>query len=221
MFQGWLEKYHAIEYAELPQERTEVVVSAGTGYAGTEGGEVKKTEEQKGGEQVWNRTPWIPEIIEKKFYQISALRRGAVSIRGNTIVDANVELNSVKAFVVYFPRALQLGLLSPLPELWRGKGSTPAMTMARKVMGVVTLVFYVCLIGLLVGIVTFRKNFGFWIIVMYCLFGILVYAYTYPNVGTLLRYRYGFYMALISFGSACIAEMGLGWLKKKRQKYQT
>ncbi len=187
-FQGWLARYHTHGFAELPQEVAEVI---------------------------WNRTPWLPELFEKKLYQISVVRGGATSSGGNTVVDGDVVLNSAGAFVAYLPRALQLGMLSPLPELWRGKASTPAMTMARKVMGITTFVFYFCLLGLLAGMISARNSPVVWIIVMFCLLGILVFTYTYPNVGTLLRFRYGFYVLLIAFGAANIAELTFGWLRKR------
>lgn len=164
----------------------------------------------------WIKTQGIPDAVEKKLLQISVMRYGVVTTGGNSIVDGDVTFNSAGDFVTYFPRALQLGMLSPLPELWRGEGSTPATTMARKIMGGATLVFYFCLFGLLAGIVLHRKNPILWIALTFSLVGILVFTYVYPNVGTLLRLRYGFYMFLIAFGAANIAELSLGWLRRRR-----
>lgn len=210
-FQGWLAKYIVVDYAEFPPARI-VLAGAGAG-AGTGTGTETET-----GRELWNRTAWVPEVLEKKLFQISVARRAAITIKGNTLVDADVELDSAKAFAEYLPRAFQLGLLSPLPEFWRGEGSTPAMTVARKIMGGVTSIFYVCLVGLLAGIAIFRKNLSFWIILSFCLLGILVYAFTMPNVGSLMRYRYGFYMVLISFGAASIAELMLNWRGSRPEK---
>lgn len=126
-------------------------------------------------------------------------------------MDADWQLDSVGSVLSYIPRALQLGLFSPFPELWGGQASTPAMTMARKVVGGVTLVFYVCLLGLAFGLWRMRKNQSLWVMVGACLTGILVYAVTYPNIGTLIRYRYGFYMLLIGFGAAWWCDL---WLKR-------
>lgn len=163
----------------------------------------------------WERSYWLPDFVERKLYHLSVARLGAIMTGGNTVVDTDVRLNSARAFVEYFPRALQLGLLSPFPNLWRGEASTPVMTMARKIMGATTVVFYFFLLGLLVGVISHRKNLITWIILMFCFLGILMFSYTYPNVGTLLRFRYGFYMLLIAFGAANIAEMFLRWQKKR------
>lgn len=212
IFQGWLAKYHAIDFAEIPVEKIE---KASFSKDGVVKGQFDV--DARPGDQPWVRTQWMPETFERKFYQLSVARRGAISNGGNTLIDASVKFNSAKDFLLYLPRALQVGLLSPLPEFWRGKGSSPAMTLARKVVGVVTACFYICLVGLLAGLFFFRRSLGFWIVLVFCLFGILVYAFTYPNVGTLMRYRYGFYMPLISFGAAVIVEKMLNWRGRRRQ----
>lgn len=159
---------------------------------------------------VWQRSSWLPDAVEGRFYRIAGARQGAISQGGNTLVDADRSLNSVAAFVGYVPRAFQLGILSPFPELWGGQGSTPAMTIARKVMGGVTLVFYACLLGVMIGLTRMARNPSLWVMIGACLLGILVYAITYPNVGTLMRYRYGFYMLLIGFGTAWWCGLWLG-----------
>ena len=209
--QGWLAKYHAIDFAELPPESAEMVessngVTAALGVA----------PHALSSEQQWVRSRWMPDTFDRKFYQLATARQGAISTGGNSLIDAAVQFHSAQEFFWYLPRALQVGLLSPLPELWGGKGSTPAMTLARKVVGVVTAFFYVCLIGLLAGLFIFKRNLGFWVMMVFCLLGILVYTFTYPNVGTLMRYRYGFYMMLISFGAAVIAEQTLNWRENRR-----
>jgi hypothetical protein len=151
---------------------------------------------------VWLRSSWLPEAIEGRFYRIAQARKGAISLGGNSLVDAHWRVDSAGAIIGYVPRAFQLGLFSPFPNLWGGEGSTPAMTIARKAVGGVTLLFYVCLAGLVIGLWRMRRNLLLWVMIGACLTGILVYAITYPNVGTLMRYRYGFYMLLIGFGAA-------------------
>lgn len=163
----------------------------------------------------WKRSDWLPEAIERRFYRMAAARWGAIMQGGGgTLVDANLPLDSAMAIVGYLPRALQLGILSPLPEFWGGQGSTPAMTMGRKVMGVVTLIFYVCLFGLVIGIYPMRNRIRFWALIGMCCIGILVYAVTYPNIGALMRFRYGFYMLLVGLGLACWVDL---WMKCKRK----
>ncbi len=199
-FQGWLSVSHGVKYADLPM--------------------VDSSRETRS-EVRWVRTGWIAEVLEEKFFELSERRRLVIECcGGNTVLDSAVQLNSVTDFLMYLPRALQVGLLSPMPGLWGGEGSSPAMTLARKIVGMVTCLFYVCLIGLSAGVFLFRRNLSLWIIFVFCLLGILVYSFTYPNVGTLMRYRYGFHMTLISFGAAVVLEQVLDWRQKRRPNGQ-
>jgi len=235
LLQGWLVKYHSAELVELPpvaaetsreaaeptrktaeppRETAESTRKAAESPREASESLVAPVEKGEAGTKLWIRTEWLPTLIEQKLYHLSVARRGAISTGGHTVVDGDIPLNSAPAFVTYFPRALQLGLLSPLPELWWGEASTPVMTLARKVVGVTTLFFYFCLVGLLFGMVAHRKNQVASLIFIFSFLGILIFTYTYPNIGTLLRFRYGFYMLLIAFGAANIVEMALRWQKK-------
>ena len=124
-------------------------------------------------------------------------------------------MNSMESYFTYFPRALQVGFLSPLPNLWSGEGSTPAMTIARKVMGIIALFFYIFLLGFLIMIIKNRTDFNLWVVTGFCLIGMLVYTYGYPNVGTLMRFRYTFHTLLMSIGVAQIISMVALWREKK------
>lgn len=225
LLQGWLVKYHGAGIAELPtvtaeapRESSEPIRKAAELPREASEPLLVSDEKSEVGTKKWVPTEWLPKLVEQKLYYLSVARKGAIGTGGHTVVDGDVPLNSAPAFVAYFPRALQLGLLSPLPGLWWGQASTPVMTLARKIVGVTTLFFYFCLLGLLFGMVSYRKNQVARLIFLFCFLGILVFTYTYPNIGTLLRFRYGFYMLLIAFGAANIAEMALSWQKKRQDE---
>ena len=202
LFQGWLAVSHGVKFADLPAVESDMVARA-----------IADAPTRKA---LWVRTWGIPETVERKLYQLAHVRRIiALCCGGNTLIDGEVQFESAKDFPVYLPRALQVGLLSPMPGLWGGAGSSPAMTLARKIVGVWACFFYVCLVGFFAGLFIFRRNLHLWIIMGYCLLGILVYTFTYPNVGTLMRYRYGFHMTLISFGAAVVLDQVLAWHGKR------
>lgn len=222
VFQGWLIKGYTPSSAELPLESRSIEVHTAenstvehsvTEKSATEKSATEKSVIVKGWKLEWEFNRLVPDFIERKFHHIYIVRRGAILNGGNTVVDADIPLNSVSSFVQYFPRALQIGLLSPTPELWGGQGSTQAMTMARKVIGIIMPVFYICLLGAIIGIFIHRSNFKLWVMFFYSLFGILIYVYAYPNIGTLMRYRYVFHMTVISFGLATIVEVSLKALR--------
>ncbi len=166
---------------------------------------------------LWKLTKWLPQTVEARMYRIAVTRQAVNSQGGGTLVDADRTLDSAVAILGYLPRAFQLGVFSPLPEYWGGKGSTPAMTLARKVVGATTLVFYFCLLGAFIGFCKMIRVPQLWSMFTMCSIGIVIYAVVYPNIGTLLRYRYGFYMLLIGFGVAFWINFWMLFIEKRRK----
>ncbi len=82
----------------------------------------------------WSVTDGLPPWIDHKLFTMHQRRVGAINAGGNTLIDRDILLLASE-FLWYFPRALQVGLFSPFPEFWSGNGITPAMTIARKLMG--------------------------------------------------------------------------------------
>ena len=162
----------------------------------------------------WARTSWIPNFVDERLYRIAILRRGTLSHAGGSVVDSDRLLESGVEVLAYIPRALQVGVLSPFPNLWSGQASTLALTIGRKVVGGVTLVFYICLIGLAVGIVKMRARPEVWTMVGLCVMGTLMFAIANSNIGTLIRYRYGFYMLVVAFGAAYWSSIFFRWCHK-------
>jgi len=150
----------------------------------------------------WIRTPYLPAFIENKLYGAMGYRNGSVSSGGNTVIDRHISLNSAGAFIRYFPRALQIGFLSPFPSEWFRTGSTPATTIGKRVIGGGMILFYICLPFFIWGLWEYRKSLESWIITLNSTLGIIVFTYVYPNIGTLSRLRYGFYMVIIAMGFA-------------------
>ena len=150
----------------------------------------------------WSKTSWLPNFVDGRLYRMALWRRGAILHGGGSIVDSDRLLWSSVEIFSYIPRALQVGVLSPFPSLWSGQASTPALTIGRKIVGITTCIFYICLVGSILGIAKMRARPEVWAMTGLCLIGILVYAIGYPNVGTLIRYRYGFYMLVVAFGTA-------------------
>lgn len=148
----------------------------------------------------WYNTAFVPDFVERKLYGLWNFRYGTRGSGGKTLIDPDVKLDSAEAFLFYFPRALQIAFLSPFPSHWVGEGSTGANTIGRKVVGAVTLFFYGCLVFFFWGAWENRKRLGFWLVVLYSTFGLLVFTYAYANVGILARMRYGFFMLIVSIG---------------------
>ncbi len=158
---------------------------------------------------VWNFSPLIPDFIESKLYGMAVYRLSSTLSGGKSLIDPEIQFNSFLSYLYYLPRAVQIGFLSPFPSLWFEPGRTVGTSIGRIILGIVTVFFYICLVFFVWGLSTCGKNYLRWIIISYCTYGLLVFTYAYPNVGTFLRLRYGFYMTIVSIGFAFAIQLFL------------
>jgi 4-amino-4-deoxy-L-arabinose transferase-like glycosyltransferase len=165
-------------------------------------------------QNLWSRSEWIPLFMESRFLQIATSRRNSIDLKGGTAIDHDQQFTSAGAVIEYIPRALFVGLFSPFPEHWGGEGSTPALTLGRRVVGVLTFLSYPCLAGVLLLLLR-KKEYGLWVLIFFCMFQILILALAFANVGTIMRYRFGFHNLLVALGFAMLFCV---WLENKRSK---
>lgn len=154
----------------------------------------------------WKSTPWLPAEMDDLFFSISSLRRRAVFFGGNSLLDGDRQFESAVDLLQYLPRALQIGLFSPFPSMWFKKGSSPTMSVGRIVIGLLMVFFYFCMLIYALKAPKYWKRLQFWIITAICVSGILLFAVTYPNIGTLVRLRHGFHILIVCMGFSWFAE---------------
>lgn len=145
-------------------------------------------------------------LVDSFLAELNSVRKGVRKTGGSSLIDISKEFESIGAVVTYAPRALQIALFAPFPNLWISDGSTEATTAARKLLGLVTCVSYVCLFGLFCWLVSLpRHQLGVPLgLLTFCISGSLIFTYAYPNVGTLLRLKYAFHYPLVSLGFAIL-----------------
>ncbi len=154
----------------------------------------------------WRFSPFIPRYIESKLYILAQVRWAAATMGGGSLIDPEVEFESSNDFLLYLPRSLEVGFLSPFPSMCFSPGKTAGTTAGRVVLGILTMFFYICIAFFVRSLRMYWKNRNFWLVVLYSIFGVLVFTYTYPNVGVLNRLRYCFYMTIVSAGFAVMTE---------------
>ena len=165
-------------------------------------------------QNLWSRSEWLPLFMESRFLQIATSRRNSIDLKGGTAIDYDQQFISAGEVIEYIPRALFVGLFSPFPEHWGGEGSTPALTLGRRVVGVLTFLSYPCLAGVLI-LLCRKKEYGLWVLIFFCMFQILILALAFANVGTIMRYRFGFHNLLVALGFAMLFCI---WLENKRSR---
>ena len=163
-----------------------------------------KTGEQHSVE--WHFNPYVPKYIDFKLYIISQCRFHVTLRPAASSIDNDINFESAADYLPYLPRALQIGFLSPFPSMWFTQGSSAGTTVGRAVLGIVTLFFYFCIAFFVLSLHAYRRKPIFWLIVLFCTYGLLVFTYVYPNIGTLVRFRYCFYMTIVCIGFAFMVE---------------
>lgn len=128
-------------------------------------------------------------------------------------LDSNVEFNSAIDVFFYIPRALQITIFAPFPDMWFARGSSGASSVFRLVAAIETLVMYFGLLGIFLAQVLIilkkikldhAKNTAILGVVFFGVIWVMVYALTTGNVGGIYRMRFPIMLLWIGLGL-------LGW----------
>ncbi len=115
-------------------------------------------------------------------------------------IDTNSELVRPVDVVTYLPRALEIGLFAPFPNMWFKVGAQVGW-QGRLLSGFETLCMYLMTGLALVTLVRNRRQLSVWLVLAIILLGCAALGYVVVNIGTLYRMRYGFWILLIMLGS--------------------
>ncbi len=168
---------------------------------------------------VWETTPWLPSALEQQIKQMIKKRMLFVTTSSDagSMLDVDVSIRSATDVIQYIPRALQIGLLSPFPNLWFEQAGVtdnpwltdnPSRTFMRLESALETVFSYLCLLGLPILVWKQRRQPALFLVLAICLTLIMVYAISLPNQGALYRLRYPQFMTLVCLGLA-------GWMSTK------
>ena len=150
----------------------------------------------------WEDVKLLPTAIDSRIRLLSRERRLNV-IRwqhASSNIDTEVQLRSTLEVIQYIPRAVQIGLLAPFPEMWFGLGTDTSSSVTRLIGGVEMVLAYLALFALPYALWRWRRSVGMWITLAFCLGILLVYAVATPNVGSLMRFRYAYFVPIVGLG---------------------
>jgi hypothetical protein len=111
-------------------------------------------------------------------------------------VDEDVKLKSVGDFICYLPRAAVVGFLAPLPPMWIASGAQVGAA-GRALGGAEMLLTYLIELAALAGLRARRERLSAWLLALSCAAAVTALGLVMPNVGTLYRLRYAFWMLLV------------------------
>jgi hypothetical protein len=154
----------------------------------------------------WRQSDWLPSTIDTAFLRLAVLREGYLSApaehrkAAGSNIDMDVRISSAVGFVMYLPRAIQIGLLAPFPRHWIATGYSPGGSLMRRMAGGEMIVVYFSLLFLPYALWHWRNRVEIWLSVTFGTVMVLLYAFVTPNIGTIYRLRYGFVMLLVGIG---------------------
>ncbi len=114
-------------------------------------------------------------------------------------LDTEVQLNSSSAIVRHVPRALEIGLFAPFPNMWFQNGNQVGQS-GRLVAGFETLLTYVIESMAVIGLWWQRKNLVAWLLAIVIGLGAVALGLAVNNMGALYRLRYPFWVLMVILG---------------------
>lgn len=165
----------------------------------------------------WKESEWAPLVVEKAFRRASELRAHFVGFgksvgAGSSIDEDRLPENSMEV-LGYMPRAFIVGFFAPFPASWSERVSIP-----RLVGAIETAIWYLFFFGVVV--LAFRRPsralFAGFVFVATL---VVVLSYVHPNVGTLYRQRFGFWMFMLLCGATGWASVIVPWLSRRSSEY--
>jgi hypothetical protein len=172
-----------------------------------------QTQTQTQTEWYWN--PYIPDKIENLFYTLAIWRNEiwAQYLSGRPgAIDEDIKFRSVGDFIEYTPRALTVGFFSPFPRFWFGQGSTTGGTIARYITPFEAIYLWLAWLLLPIALWFHRKKLWFRLVFLMCLGFIWFHVIAEPNVGPIVRKRYGYVMLLSAVSYSTATEL---WRRRK------
>lgn len=175
----------------------------------------EQSQSQSQSQPQWYWNPYIPDKIENLFYTLAVWRNEiwAQYLSGSPgAIDEDIKFRSVGDFIEYTPRALTVGFFSPFPRFWFSQGSTTGGTIARYITPFEAIYLWFAWLLLPIALWFHRKKLWFWLVFLMCLSFIWLHVIAEPNVGPIVRKRYGYVMLLSAVSYSTAVEL---WRRRK------
>ena len=166
----------------------------------------------------WKHSLVLPKTADSLFEHISRLRvhfiRYGKIVNASSGVDEDRAPSNAFGVLAYMPRAFFVGLFAPFPSSWGERASIP-----RLVAAIETSVWYCFFLGLIV--LGCRKPSQTLLAgLVFCCLIIMLLVYVNPNIGTLYRLRFAFWMFLLLGGAIGWSSVALDLLARIERSHQ-
>ena len=121
-------------------------------------------------------------------------------------IDTDLQLIRDRDIALYLPRAFAIGMLAPFPGMWFSTGVLVGLK-GRMLSGFEMLVMYFIEIAALFGLWFGRGRLTTWLLMLSVVVGVTALGLGMPNIGTLYRLRYAFWMMLVVLGAGGVSRL--------------
>ena len=141
-------------------------------------------------------------LLNDMAIKINNMRAGISAYKkaSGSSIDNNVRFSTIEDVLIYLPRAMQIGFLSPFPKYWMHSGAQTG-NIGRVIAGVETMLMYGVYIGFL-WVLFFRleKLYALLPILFFSVTIITLLGFAVPNVGAIYRMRQGLFIPIYMIG---------------------
>jgi hypothetical protein len=140
--------------------------------------------------------------FEDQIYRRREAFKSTHDANGNPIIepgsriDTNVRLNSIGGIIRQVPRALEVGLFAPFPNMWLRAGRQVGLS-GRVIAGFETLLTYMIESLAMFGLWAQRRNLAAWLLTAVIGVGAVALGLVVSNVGAMYRLRYPFWVLMV------------------------
>lgn len=160
----------------------------------------------------WERSSWLPGPVDRNVHRLIHNRNVFFWLfpDSGSFVDEEKEFRSATDVILYLPRALVIGLVSPFPNMWLGEGQTETGGAQRRVAALETVAAYLFLGACVYGLFRWPTRGKFFVLIVAILL-ILALVYPVPAVGSLYRLRFGAFSLLLGMGALSLYQAFTLW----------
>lgn len=121
-------------------------------------------------------------------------------------IDTDLQLNTHRDIALYLPRAFAIGMLAPFPGMWFSTGVLVGLK-GRMLSGVEMLVTYFIELAAVLALWLGRTRLTTWMLALSVAIGVTALGLAMPNIGTLYRLRYAFWMMLVVLAAGGVSQL--------------
>ena len=172
----------------------------------------------------WGKASWLPLAVEKRLYAVVWQRiifRSLETFTLNTttrelLVDHRHKFRDAYDILAYLPRAFLIGLFEPLPMDWAVFFGSGTRSVFRIFMTGEMSLAYLSFFLLMAYLVLLGVNLEVFVSLAYVLPVITIYALATPHVGILSRFRYPYFILLMTLGVTLGVNL---WLNRRSSSW--